>query len=105
MDNPILSSLRSQHAIHNDIVVLTSSQSFFSDRLHPYHSASRHLRAAASPAIAGPTVAVAAVLAASAAPMADDAAAAAEEPVPVIDADSESAWDDHSRREEEAPER
>ena len=85
-------------------MVLTSSQSFFSDRLHPYHSASRHLRAAASPEIAGPTVAAAAALAAaqaaSAAPMADDVAAVAElkeEPVPLpeIDADSESAWDGH----------
>ncbi len=93
--------------------VLTSSQSFFSDRLHPYHSASRHLRAAVLPAIAGPTVAVAAALAASAAPMADDVASAAAElkeelvplPLPEIDADSESAWDGHWRREEKAPER
>lgn len=85
---------------------LTSSQSFSFDRLHPYHSAIRHLRAATPPAIAGPTVAavVAAALALAAlvAPMVDDASAVAvaepkEEPVPLpeIDADNESAWDGH----------
>ncbi len=70
-------------------------QSFSSDRLHPYHSASRHLRAAASPAIAGP---LAAAFAASAAPMADDAAAELKEepvPLPEIGADSALAWDGH----------
>jgi hypothetical protein len=83
---------------------LTSSQSFSFDRLHPYHSAIRHLRAATPPAIAGPTVAVAAALALAelVAPMVDDASAVAvaepkEEPVPLpeIDADNESAWDGH----------
>lgn len=83
---------------------LTSSQSFSFDRLHPYHSAIRHLRAATPPAIAGPTAVVAAALALAAlvAPMVDDASAVAvaepkEEPVPLpeIDADNESAWDGH----------
>lgn len=85
---------------------LTSSQSFSFDRLHPYHSAIRHLRAATPPAIAGPTVAavvaaaLALALAALVAPMVDDASAVAElkkEPVPLpeIDADNESAWDGH----------
>ena len=87
---------------------LTSSQSFSFDRLHPYHSAIRHLRAATPPAIAGTTVAavvaaaLALALAALVAPMVDDASAVAvaepkEEPVPLpeIDADNESAWDGH----------